>query len=160
MAVKTSRSYPNAGGYTYAEITIQGSVARPDGTVGRYSVPAVIIYPRHGRGNGVGVVDWLNSAFYHFFPRTTSSGPTSSRCTRRGTTSSRRGTPTSRSMEQGGHRDLRSHAPGDGQPHNHLVYGSIERSADAWEILLDAARLLKRPRPIRAAAAPRRWRRS
>jgi hypothetical protein len=35
--------------------------------------------------------------------------------------------------------------PSDGQLHNHLVYGSIDRSADAWEILLDAARLLKDP---------------
>lgn len=35
--------------------------------------------------------------------------------------------------------------PHDGQPHNHLVYGTIDRSADAWEILLDAARLLKDP---------------
>ena len=50
-----------------------------------------------------------------------------------------------------------STVPADGQPHNHLVYGSIDRSADAWEILLDAARLLKDPgvypgdRPARVA---------
>jgi hypothetical protein len=25
-------------------------------------------------------------------------------------------------------------APNDGQPHNRLVYGAIDRSADAWEI--------------------------
>jgi hypothetical protein len=36
--------------------------------------------------------------------------------------------------------------PDDRKPHNHLLYGSIERSADAWEILRDAARLLKEPR--------------
>lgn len=36
-------------------------------------------------------------------------------------------------------------APDDGQVHNHLVFGSIDRSADAWEILLDMARLLKNP---------------
>ena len=48
--------------------------------------------------------------------------------------------------------------PDDGQAHNHLLYGSIDRSADAWEILLDAARLLKDPsaypgrdRPARVA---------
>jgi hypothetical protein len=44
------------------EITIHGSVARADGSVGEYTVPAVVIYPRGG-GNGVGVVDWLNCAF-------------------------------------------------------------------------------------------------
>ena len=35
--------------------------------------------------------------------------------------------------------------PKDGFDHNHLVYGTIERGGDAWEILLDAARLLKNP---------------
>ena len=71
VTVNRSGDFQAAHGYTYAEITIHGSVPRADGTVGQYSVPAVIIYPRHRRGNGVGVVDWLNSAFYHFFPPTT-----------------------------------------------------------------------------------------
>ena len=74
VTVNTTRQYENAAGYTYAEITIHGSVARADGSVGQYSVPAVVIYPRYGRGNRVGVVDWLNSAFYHFFPPTTEFG--------------------------------------------------------------------------------------
>ena len=71
VTVNTSRDFENAAGYTYAEITIDGSVMRADGTAGQYSVPAVIIYPRHGHGNGVGVVDWLTTSFYHFFPATT-----------------------------------------------------------------------------------------
>ena len=74
VTVNSSGDFEAAHGYTYAEITIHGSVQRADGTVGQYSVPAVIIYPRHRRGNGVGVVDWLNSAFYHFFPPTTEDG--------------------------------------------------------------------------------------
>jgi hypothetical protein len=49
-----------------------------------------------------------------------------------------------------------STVPGDGQPHNHLLYGSIERSADAWEILLDAARLLKNPKVYPDASGPAR----
>ena len=48
----------------------KGPSRRDDYTVGRYSVPAVLIYPRNRRGNDVGVVDWLNSAAYHFFPDT------------------------------------------------------------------------------------------
>jgi hypothetical protein len=65
VTVNTTRDYENARHYTYAEITIHGLVSRADGRVGQYTVPAVVIYPRH-RGNGVGVIDWLNCAFYHF----------------------------------------------------------------------------------------------
>ena len=61
-------------GYTYAEITVHGTVDRADGSVGVYAVPAVLIYPRHRRANRVGVVDWVNSAYYHFFPATTEFG--------------------------------------------------------------------------------------
>ena len=74
VTVNASRDYEHADDYTYAEITIKGSVTRPGGSAGRYSVPAVIIYPSDGCGNGVGVVDWLNSAFYHFLPATTEFG--------------------------------------------------------------------------------------
>ena len=35
VTVKTSRNYENAPGYTYAEITILGSIARADGSVGQ-----------------------------------------------------------------------------------------------------------------------------
>src|SRR5688572_9842553 len=56
VAVITSRPYENAAGYTYAEVTLHGSVARADGSLGRYSVPAIMIYPKYGRGNRVGVV--------------------------------------------------------------------------------------------------------
>ena len=48
--------------------------------------------------------------------------------------------------------------PIDGQPHNHLVYGAIDQSADAWEILLDAARLLKDPSVYPGGDDPREWR--
>ena len=65
VTVNSSGDFQAAHGYTYAEITIHGSVPRTDGTVGHYSVPAVLIYPRHRRGNGVGVVDWLNLRLPH-----------------------------------------------------------------------------------------------
>src|SRR5262245_19809329 len=45
VTVSATRDYANAAGYTYAEITIRGSVVRADGSVGLYSVPAVLIYP-------------------------------------------------------------------------------------------------------------------
>jgi hypothetical protein len=57
VTVKTTRNYENADGYTYAEISIQGTVARADGSVGQYSVPAVIIYP--GTVAGMGSASWI-----------------------------------------------------------------------------------------------------
>jgi alpha/beta hydrolase family protein len=36
-------------------------------------------------------------------------------------------------------------APNDGEEHNRLAYGTIERGTDAWEILRDIARWLRNP---------------
>ena len=142
---------------------VHGSAPRADGTVGVYSVPAILIYPRHRRGNGVGVVDWLNSAFYHFFPATTESGTPNESGTFEFTRLA-----TGNYLFEKGYTYLSiqwnkavteifgSMVPGDGQPHSHLLYGSIERSADAWEILLDAARLLKDPKVYPDADGPAR----
>ena len=146
VTVNASRPYEHEDDYTYAEITVRGTVARPDGSVGQYTVPAVLIYPRPGCGNKVGVVDWLNSAFYHFLP------PTDEFQTQQFTLLSTDGylfekgyTYLSIQWDKAVTEIFGPTVPPDGQPHNHLVYGSIERSADAWEILLDAARLLKDP---------------
>jgi hypothetical protein len=146
VTVSGTRHYENAAGYIYAEITVHGSVARADGSVGRYSVPAVVIYPRHGRGNRVGVVDWLNSAFYHFYPPSTELGTHQFTLLATGSYLFDEGyTYISIQWNKRVTELFGPAAPDNGQPHNHLVYGSIDRSADAWEILLDAARLLKDP---------------
>jgi hypothetical protein len=156
VTVTTTRDYENARGYTYAEITVHGSVARADGSVGVYDAPAVLIFPRHHRGNRVGVVDWVNSAFYHFFPPTTEFGTfqftllaTSNYLFDQGYTY------LSIQWDKAVTEIFGPTSPVDGQPHNHLLYGSIDRSADAWEILLDAARLLKDPSVYPAADGPR-----
>ena len=147
VTVNTTRNYEGAVGYTYAEITIHGSSVRADGSVGPYSVPAVVIYPRDPRGNGVGVVDWLNSAFYHFFPPTTEFGTFQFTLLATGQHLFDEGyTYVSIQWNKAVTEIFGPTVPNDGQPHNHLVYGSIGRSTDAWEILLDAARLLKDPR--------------
>ena len=145
VTVKTTRNYEGADGYTYAEITVHGSVTRADGSTGLYSVPAILIYPRH-RGNGVGVVEWLNSAFYHFFPPTTEYGTFEFTRLATGTYLFDEGyTYISIQWNKAVTEIFGPTVPNDGQRHNHLVYGSIDRSADGWEILLDAARLLKDP---------------
>jgi hypothetical protein len=146
VIVNTSKDYEHDADYTYAEITILGSVARADGSVGEYSVPAVIIYPRHGHAKGVGVVDWLNSAFYHFFPPATEFGTFQFTLLATGTyLFEERYTYISIQWNKAVTEIFGPTVPDDGFPHNHLLYGSIDRSADAWEILLDAARLLKDP---------------
>ena len=157
VMVNSSRDYEHADGYTYAEITIYGSIVRADGSVGRYSVPAVIIYPQQRRGKGVGVVDWLNSAFYHFFPPTTEFG--TFQFTLLGTENylfEEGYTYISIQWNKAVTEIFGRTAPNDGQPHNHLVYGSIARSGDAWEILLDAARLLKDPSTYPGSDGPSR----
>jgi hypothetical protein len=157
VTVNTSRDYEKAKGYTYAEITINGSVARADGTAGQYSVPAVIIHPRNGRGNDVGVVDWLNSAFYHFFEPVTEFGTFEFTLLATENYLFDEGyTYLSIQWNKAVTEIFGPAAPNDGQQHNHLVYGSIERGADAWEILLDAARLLKNPGAYGARNRPER----
>ena len=155
VIVKTSRDFENAPGYKYAEIMVQGSVDRDDGSTGVYSVPAVIIYPRDGRGNRVGVVDWLNSGFYHFFPPTTEDGTIEFTRLATGNYLFDEGyTYISIQWNKKVTHIFGPTAPLG--PHNHLVYGSIDKSADAWEILLDAARLLKDPRLYPGGDGPAR----
>jgi hypothetical protein len=157
VTVRTSAKCETAEGYICAEITIRGSVARDDGSVGQYSVPAIIMYPRHGRGKGVGVVDWLNSAFYHFFPPTTEFGTFQFTLLATGNYLFDEGyTYISIQWNKAVTEIFGPAAPNDGQLHNHLVYGSIDRSADAWEILLDAARLLKDPSHFPGSDRPAR----
>ncbi len=157
VTVNAKRDYENAAGYKYAEITIRGSVVRADGSVGFYSVPAVIIYPQHPRGSGVGVVEWLNSAFYHIFPATTAFGAFQFTLLATGNYLFDKGyTYISIQWNKAVTEIFGPTAPDDGQPHNHLVYGSIDRSADAWEILLDAARLLKDPSTYPGSDRPAR----
>ncbi len=146
VTVNASRDYENARGYTYAEITVYGTVDRADGSVGVYAVPAVLIYPRHRRANRVGVVDWVNSAYYHFFPATTEFGTFQFTLLATEHFLFDEGyTYVSIQWDKAVTEIFGPTAPINGQAHNHLLYGSIDRSADAWEILLDAARLLKDP---------------
>ena len=146
VTVDAARDYDNVRGYTYTEITVHGTVDRADGTVGVYAVPAVLIYPRHRRRNRVGVVDWVNSAYYHFFPATTELGTFQFTLLASENYLFDEGyTYISIQWDKAVTEIFGPAAPVDGQAHNHLIYGSIDRSADAWEILLDAARLLKDP---------------
>ena len=155
VTVITSRQYENAAGYTYAEITIHGSVARADGSLGRYSVPAVVmfseVWPRkQGRRRRLAQLVLLS-----FLP--SDDGVRDLRLHPGGDREPplRRGyTYISIQWNKAVTEIFGPTVPDDGQPHNFLVYGSIDRSADAWEILLDAARLLKDPRVYPGGGRP------
>jgi len=145
VTVDTKRAYEEAANYTYAEITIHGTVARSDGTNGTYTVPAIVIYPNSG-GNDVGVVDWINNAFYHFYPNTTEFGQF--QFTLLATDSylfDHKYTYMSISWDKAVFALFGPTPPNDGLPHNHMAYGSLEHSADAFEVVVDAARLLRHP---------------
>jgi MYXO-CTERM domain-containing protein len=147
VTVNASRPYEAHADYTYAEISMSGTVARSDGSVGNYTVPLVVIYPTSSHSNGVGVVDWVNSAFYHFFgfPAFEFGTFQFTLLTTDSYLFDKGYTYASVQWNKAVTEIFGPTAPNDGQPHNHLAYGSIERSADAWEIFLDAARLLKNP---------------
>jgi hypothetical protein len=96
---------------------------------------------------GVGVGDWLNCAFYHFFAPTTEFGTFQFTLLATGDHLFENGyTYATVLWDKAVTEIFERTAPNDGQVHNHLVFGSIDRSVDAWEILLDTARLLKNPR--------------
>jgi hypothetical protein len=147
VKVDRSRPYEKASGYTYAELTVAGTVRRADGSVGQYSVPAIMIFPRNRCGNDVGVVDWHNSAAVHFFPATVTEkdlfdftlASTGNHLFEQGYTY------LSIQWNKAATEKFGPRVPQDGNEHNHMAYGTIERGADAWEILRDAARLLKDP---------------
>ena len=49
--------------YIWANAQMEGTVARPDGSTGKYRVPIVLMYPDRN-SNGVGFVDVPNSAVF------------------------------------------------------------------------------------------------
>jgi hypothetical protein len=61
VTIDSVATLPGHSGYVYLEATMNGTVARDDGSVGEYSVPLVLKYPLAG-GNGVAIVDWVNSS--------------------------------------------------------------------------------------------------
>jgi hypothetical protein len=95
VTVNTTRDYENAQHYTYAEVTIHGSVARADGSAGQYIVPAVVIYPRDGEMASVSSTG-STARFITSSRRRQSSAPCNSRFSRRGTTYSKKDKHTQR----------------------------------------------------------------
>ena len=70
VVVKESGPLGTFGGrqYTWITAAMEGTVARDNGTTGRYRVPVSIMYPDRDP-NGFGFVDVVNSADFHICRR-------------------------------------------------------------------------------------------
>ena len=52
--------------YRYVEGSLNGTIARDDGSTGSYSVGFILYYPTESdQVNGTGVIDYPNSVYYH-----------------------------------------------------------------------------------------------
>jgi hypothetical protein len=146
VAIDAVRPYEGASGYVYLEATMNGTIARDDGSAGEYSVPLVLKYPLDV-GNGVAVVDWVSSA------RLQNKGWPRDEfligqllLTTAGDYLFEQGYTYAAVQWGKSITEICGPTPPDGgRPHNHLAYGTIERGEDAFEILRDAARVLKDP---------------
>ena len=154
VTVDSSEPFEKVSGYTYVEATMHGTVERADGSVGEYAVPLVLIYPEDG-GNGVGVVDWPNTAYYWATGHEDLDEWQTVEFTRRTTDGYlfEAGYTYASVLWSKEVAELFADVP-PGEDPNHLVRGSIERGTDAWEILRDAARFLRDPSAFEGSDGP------
>jgi|GEM_PF-2451678 len=162
--------------YVYAEGVMMGKVERDDGTSGRYKVPIILVYPEVG-GNGVGVVDIVNSAVLRLLKNDEGQPHECGRgnpfeC-EDGITSgihienlvfpmAKVGTDGFLFREGYTYMAVQwdnavTSALGPEPPYGtrrHLVYGSIEQLWDFWDILADASRWLRDPENFTGIEVP------
>lgn len=148
------RPFEEADGYTYVEATMHGNVERDDGSTGAYAVPIILIYPHDG-GNGVGVVDWVNNvslglggfsaAADEWAPGQLALAVTDGYLFESGYTYA--GVQWDKAVTE----YFGSSAPNGGEEHNHLIYGTIELTEDAFDIFHHAANFLRDPDTVEGA---------
>ncbi|MDQ3366244.1 MAG: alpha/beta hydrolase domain-containing protein [Myxococcota bacterium] len=158
VTVDSSRSFGVFGGleYTYVEATMKGRVKRATGADGQYSVGLVLIYPKTG-GNKAGIVDWPNSVYYSMYGFDPNENMTLQMT---------RASSDNYVFENGytyasvqwnkAVTEIFGPTMPSGPDHNRLVYGTIEKGADSWQILSDAARFLRKPAFAGSTVAPPR----
>jgi hypothetical protein len=154
VTVGFSQPFDEVSGYQYVEGTMNGVVFRDDGSQGEYSVPVVLIYPEED-ANGIGVVDIPNTVAFQLFPDADEwSVLQYTRIT------------TERFLFETGYTYISvlwdkvvtetfgPTPPDDGSDFNHLAYGDIERSDDAFHIMRDAASFLRDPSALAGTDGP------
>jgi len=154
VTIDALRPFEEADGYTYIEATMRGTVERDDGSEGGYSVPIVLVYPDDG-GNGVGVVDWLNTITLHFGGFAASAEEwTPSRYALYTTEDylfESGFTYVGVQWDKAVTEYFGSSAPDGAEEQSHLIYGTIEQAEDAFEILRHAADFLRDPSALEGA---------
>lgn len=139
VVVKDSGIMGNFGGREYAWVTaaMEGTVARDNGEVGHYRVPVSIMYPDRD-ANGFGLVDIVNSADFQIYAD--QDAPFGRR-----------------KIYYGGDIIFSDYLRREGYVYMSVqwarmvmeelgsAYGIIENGIDAYEIIKDAARFLRRP---------------
>jgi hypothetical protein len=157
VSIDTIRPFMEAGGYTYDEATMRGTVERDDGSEGKYVVPIILIYPDNS-GNGVAVVDWLITIDLHQGGFTASAGEwTPGRFALRTTDGylfENGFTYATVQWDKGVKEHFGPVAPDGEEQHSHLIYGTIEEARDAFTILRDFAYFLKDSGPLEGTDGP------
>ena len=144
--------------YRYVEGSLNGTIARDDGSTGSYSVGFVLYYPTESdQVNGAGVIDYPNSVYYHVIhPLYGAPGGIPAVQREEFTFQFTLGTTEDYLFKEGyTYMSIQwnkvvtdlfgAKVPNDGLAHNRLCFGTIERGSDAWEIMRDAGRFLKNP---------------
>lgn len=144
--------------YRYVEGSLNGTIARGDGPTGSYSVGFVLYYPIEvAQVNGLGVVDYPNSVYYHITQPLYGAPDGVPSIQREEFTFQFTLATTEDYLFQEGYTYMSvqwnkvvtelfgATVPNDGVAHNRLCFGTIERGSDAWEIMRDAGRFLKNP---------------
>jgi Alpha/beta hydrolase domain len=145
-------------GYRYVEGSLNGTIARGGGSSGSYSAGFVLYYPTESNQvNGVGVVDYPNSVYYHVIQPLYGAPRGVPSVQREQFTLQFTLATTEDYLFQEGYTYMSiqwnkvvtdlfgATVPNDGAAHNRLCFGTIERASDAWEIMRDAGRFLKNP---------------
>ncbi len=149
--------FPDAEGYTYAEATMHGAIERDDGSEGEYAVPLVLIYPHDG-GNGVGVVDWLNTVTLTlggFSAPADEWRPGQFALSTTGDYLFESGyTYVGVQWDKAVTDHFGSSPPDGGRHHSHLIYGTIDQPGDAFDILRHTADFLRDPSAFEGADGP------
>ena len=166
--------------YEFVDATMRGAVERDDGTTGRYEVPIKLAYPVGG-GNGVAVVDFVNSIVLTGSVQAGEGNPHA--CVRGGLPMNcqeeegetgraaeqllaewARGTSEGYLFDKGytlmslqwskAAVEAFGSEPPDGYSRHRLAYGTIEKAADRLGIAKDASRWLRDPSHYEGGATP------
>jgi len=167
----------NGNQYMYVEGFMTGTIDRGGGVTGNYKIPIVMYYPKSVAGNNVGIVELTNSGFFIFTRDKTGNlvacgrGDEFTDCPSNDFRVFEKWVTNWVPLSTEGYlwrngytylavqwnkavTDQMGPNPPDGLVRRRSVYGTIEKSTDAFEIMRDGARWLRKPTTLTANGAP------